>query len=202
MIAKKKGKVFAASKHLYEKAALTPTGKKLIVSYAPEEIVDVLENFHKLLDKVCPKKAEEHYSNALSMIMKTLLLVKGKYATIEDFEHSKIPALKVWSSVIDFEKAENKKKAIEQLTKEVKELHNVLNKVLQPHLTPKSINHRLKPILELFEAEEVWEKIFSDESDKELVETRVNVVTSLHKVWESQVSKATQKKILNSKLIN
>jgi len=53
----------------------------------------------------------------------------------------------------------------------------------------------------LFSQEDIVQKLFA-ETDKELLELRIDICNSLRKVWESQVSKATQKKVANAKLIN
>ena len=190
--------MFNIGKNFYEKAALTQTGKKLVLNYAPEEIVEVLEKLANLFNKIS-KKGEEHYSNSLRIIMKSLLLIKGKEMSMDDFKTCRFPALKCWHSFIDMENSKNKKKDIELLIKELHDFHYSLSKILQPHLTPKSIVHKLNPVFELISQEDILEKIFSDE--KEISECRNEMVQSLKNVWESKISKRTQKKVINSKII-
>ena len=98
------------------------------------------------------------------------------------------------------ENSKNKKKDIEILSKEIIELHHTIIKVLQPHLSPKSLVHRINPVFELISQEDILEKIFSD--DKEIVECRNDMCKSLRIVWENRISKSTQKKVINSKLID
>jgi len=162
-------------------------------------MVDVLEKLSNLFLKIS-KHGDVHYSNALRIIMKSLLLIKGKEASLEDFRICRMPGLKVWHSFIEMENTKNKKKDIEMLSKEIKELQHAVSKVLQPHLTPKSIVHRVNAVFELIIQEDVLEKIFFSD-DKEIIECRTDMCKTLRGVWENKISKSTQKKVSNSKMI-
>jgi hypothetical protein len=189
--------MFNIGKNFYEKAALTQTGKKLILNFAPEEIVDLLEKLTNVFNRLS-KKGDEHYANTLRIIMKSLLLIKGKELSFDEFKSCRFPALKCWHSFIEMENTKNKKKDIEILCKELHDFHFSLIKVLQPHLTPKSIVHKLNPVFEMIGQEDVLEKLFTD---KDLAECRGDIVKTLRNLWETKISKATQKKVINSKMI-
>jgi len=199
-IAEKKGKMFSAKKHISEKAAMSKAGAKLLRSHAPDEAVQALDLAKALFERLAPseKKGREHYKNLLRIVFKTLLLYREGHVKGSELEAIRIPTLILWSNFLDTVSGKRDVEP-EQWQAEVAGVQRCSVKMLRPHLTPNSIQNRLKPICELLMMSSSLRLLFEDSDDK-LVQVRQELVPLLQTLWDTKVSAAQKAEVEKVKL--
>jgi len=172
---------FKMKKSLGTKVATSKLGKKAIRSQAPEEITNLVRALKHIVerDSRSPKKANEVEENIYKLGVKAYFLIDGGKITIEDLLDADRPlrqALELLAKCHDhakFSRAPNQVLLLEKFKEVEKKLHegaDILAKLLEPHLKPKSLK-TLRELVDYIGNSERLGKIFQDGSlDEDLQE--------------------------------
>jgi len=172
---------FKMKKNLGTKAATSPLGKKAIRSQAPEEITNLVKALKHIVerDSKSSKKANEVEENIYKLGVKAYFLIDGGRITIDDLLAADKPlrsALELLAKCHDhakYSRYPNEKLLAEKFGEVQKKLHegaDILAKVLEPHLKPKSMKN-IQDLVDYIGDSERLFKIFQDSSlDEDLQE--------------------------------
>jgi len=141
---------FKMKKNLGTKAATSKLGKKAIRSQAPEEITNLIRGLKHIIERESKssKKANELEENIYKIGVKAYFLIDGGKITIDDLLVADKPlrsALELLAKCHDhakFSRSPNEKLLMEKFEEVQKKLHegaDILTKLLEPHLTAKTL---------------------------------------------------------------
>jgi len=165
---------FKMKKNLGTKAATSPLGKKAIRSQAPEEITNLVKALKHIVERESKsaKKATEVEETMYKLGVKAYFLIDGGKITIDDLLVADKPlrlALELLAKCHDhakYSRAPNEKLLLEKFEEVQKKLHegaDILAKLLEPHLKPKSMKSLQDLVNYVGNAERLY-KIFQDSS--------------------------------------
>jgi len=141
---------FKMKKNLGTKAATSKLGKKAIRSQAPEEITNLVRSLKRIVERESKssKKANEIEENIYKIGVKAYFLIDGGKITIDDLLVADKPlreGLELLAKCHDhakFSRQPNQKLLMEKFGEVQKKLHeggDILTKLLEPFLTPKTM---------------------------------------------------------------
>eukprot|EP00013_Stygamoeba_regulata_P023876 CAMPEP_0177651348 /NCGR_PEP_ID=MMETSP0447-20121125/12494_1 /TAXON_ID=0 /ORGANISM="Stygamoeba regulata, Strain BSH-02190019" /LENGTH=336 /DNA_ID=CAMNT_0019154411 /DNA_START=51 /DNA_END=1061 /DNA_ORIENTATION=- len=192
VLGKKEGSVFfRGTKNLVDSVGSSSLGRKLIKQFSPEADA-ILSDVEKFIEMASGKeRSKEIVTKVIKLAAKASSLHQGKIVKGEEFEALKLPILRVWNTFSDCESSFSRDLPL--LSRQIKDLHTHLDKMLRPHLTPKSMNS-MRDIVDYFTDLSTLEKLFAEE--KKYQDLTEGIFSTLKKAWEG-LSPSDKKIILD-----
>jgi len=163
-------------KNMYGKVMTSSLGKKMI----PKQARGLLKCLNRILTKVYgAKRASEVENNIIKLIVKAKICIDEKKVAEDDFLQADAPLRKAFNVIVDLydyygePASESTKLSFGVASSHLREVGNILQALMKPHIQPKNLN-RLKDVFEVLGSTEfylsVWQSPDTGKDMEDLID--------------------------------